>query len=116
VDLVRDLLDKRVVDRNGREVGRVDRVWLDLSRAEPRVEAIEIGVVALADRLHAAAGRWMRGIEVALGINEDRPMRVPMAQVLEINDHVKIDVAVSETPAFALERRLRQQIGKLPGT
>ena len=29
MDLVRDLLDKLVVDRNGREMGRVDGIVLD---------------------------------------------------------------------------------------
>ena len=51
MDLVRDLLDKKVVDRNGREIGRVDSVVLENGRHGPvRVSAIEIGPAVLAYR------------------------------------------------------------------
>ena len=52
MDLIRDLLDKKVSDRNGREMGRVDSVILDVrDGAPPRVAAIEIGPAALAYRV-----------------------------------------------------------------
>jgi sporulation protein YlmC with PRC-barrel domain len=37
MDLVRDLLDKKVVDRNGREMGRVDGIVISIrAGAAPR--------------------------------------------------------------------------------
>jgi sporulation protein YlmC with PRC-barrel domain len=58
VDVVRDLLDKAVVDRNGREMGRVDGIVLEQEAGQPpRLAAILIGPAALGSRLHPALGR-----------------------------------------------------------
>jgi sporulation protein YlmC with PRC-barrel domain len=58
MDLVRDLLDQPVVDRNGRPMGRVDGIVLDLrADAPPRVVSIAIGPAVLGERLHRAIGR-----------------------------------------------------------
>jgi len=82
MDLVRDLLDKKVVDRHGREMGRVDRLVLELrDDAPPRVTAIELGPAVLADRVRPIFGRWMRGLEVALGIDQGRPLRIPFGDM-----------------------------------
>jgi len=69
MDLVRDVLDKRVVDRNGREMGRVDRIVLELRDGQPpRVAAFEIGPSALATRVHPRLGRWVEALEHAVGL------------------------------------------------
>jgi len=116
MDLVRDLLDKKVVDRHGREMGRVDRLVLELrDDAPPRVTAIELGPAVLADRVRPIFGRWMRGLEVALGIDQGRPLRIPFADILGTDVHVKVDAAAGETPASTVEKRLRGWIGRIPG-
>jgi hypothetical protein len=51
VHLVRDLLEKGIVDRQGREIGRADSVVLALGRGAPRVARIEVGPAVLAERL-----------------------------------------------------------------
>ena len=57
MDVVRDVLDKSVVDRNGREMGRVDGILLDVEPDQPlRLAAIVIGPAALGDRLHPRLG------------------------------------------------------------
>ena len=77
MDLVRDLLDKRVVDRNGRDMGRVDRIVLQPRPDEPpRVAAIEIGPSALFDRLNSVLGCVARTLECAFGLADRRPLRV----------------------------------------
>ena len=116
MDLVRDLLDKKVVDRHGREMGRVDRIVLELRHdAPPRVTAIELGPAVLADRVRPLFGRWMRGVEVALGIDAGRPLRIAFADILGTDTHIKVDAAAGETPASTLEKRLRGWIGRIPG-
>jgi sporulation protein YlmC with PRC-barrel domain len=108
MDLVRDLLDKEVVDRNGREIGRVDSIVVELrDAAGPRVAAIEIGPAVLAYRVHRVFGRWMAAFEHAIRIDEGRPLRIPFSDIIEIDDHVKVDLAFGETAAAALESRLR---------
>ena len=78
LDLVRDLLDTKVVDRDGREMGRVDGVVLEIGGGgAPRVAAIEIGAEVLFRRVRPFFGRWAAGVERALGIERGRPMRIP---------------------------------------
>jgi sporulation protein YlmC with PRC-barrel domain len=90
--LVRDLLDKSVVDRHGHELGRVDSIVLEMRPgAPPRVAAIELGPAVLAHRVWPPLGRWMKGLEVALGMAEERPLRVPFAAIVDIDRHVKVE-------------------------
>jgi hypothetical protein len=79
------------------------------------VAAIEIGPAVLAERVHPAFGRWMRAVEVALGIEAGRPLRIAFADILGTDFHIKVDAAAGETPAAALEKRLRRWIGRIPG-
>jgi sporulation protein YlmC with PRC-barrel domain len=115
VHLIRDLLDKAVVDRNGREMGRVDRVVLERRNGEPRVTAIVIGASALADRLDHTLGRWVMGLLHGLGVADGQPVRIHVSQILAVTDAVKVDVAFGDTPAANLERSLRGLIRRIPG-
>ena len=117
MDLVRDVLDKAVVDRNGREMGRVDGIVLEDRQGEPPcLSAILIGPAALGFRLHPAIGRWITALEYAFGLADGRPVRVDAADISEIDRHVKTDVAISETAADAVEQRLRRWVTRIPGS
>ena len=114
--LARDLEDKRVVDRNGREMGRVDRVVL----AQPRdgmahVIAIEIGPIALGTRLRPFVGRMARAIEHVFQLEEGRPVRVPVEQIGSVSDSVTLTITAGETQALAVEQRLRPIVRHFPG-
>jgi sporulation protein YlmC with PRC-barrel domain len=116
VDLTRDVLDKQVIDRNGREMGRVDGIVLDHRPGEaPRVSALLIGPSVLGDRLHPVIGRWVAAFEHALGIGEGRPVRIEAGDVTRIDDDVRVDLAVGETAAGIVEQRLRAWLTKIPG-
>jgi hypothetical protein len=92
MDLVRDLLDKSVLDANGRELGRTDGIVLELRKdAPPRVAAIELGPAVLFARIAPVAGRWAAGLQHALGFGDGRPRRVAFAQILDINRHIRVD-------------------------
>ena len=115
MDLVHDLLDKKVVDRNGRDMGRVDSIVLEIrDGASPRIAAIEIGPAVLADRIHPVLGRWVAALEHGFGVDEGRPVRIPFSAILDIQDDVKVDLVFGETAAATVERRLRRWIGSLP--
>jgi|SRR5919112_3946728 sporulation protein YlmC with PRC-barrel domain len=118
MDLVRDVLDKRVVDRNGRDMGRVDSIVVDGGdgNTPPRLAAIEIGPAVLAYRVQPLFGRWVAALEHAFGVDEGRPLRIPFRDVLDVADHVKVDRAFGETPAATIEQRLRRWIGAIPGS
>jgi len=116
VHLVRDLLDKAVVDRNGREMGRVDRVVLDLrDGAPPRVVSIEVGASALGRRLGRRCGRWAAALLHAFGVDGGQPLRIHVSQILGVTDTVKVDLAFGETSAANVERTLRRIVAAVPG-
>jgi sporulation protein YlmC with PRC-barrel domain len=116
MELVRDLLDKLVMDRNGQEMGRVDGIVVEQRDGmPPRVAALEIGPSVLGARLHPAIGRFVAGLEQAFGVADGRPIRIGFSNVTEIGKDVKVDLSIGETAAGNVEQRLRAWIGRLPG-
>ena len=117
MDVVRDVLDQRVVDRNGREMGRVDGVLLDQHPGRPpRLAAILIGPSVLGDRLHPRLGRVVKALEQRLGLDRDRPTRINFAEIDDIDDKVRVRVGIGDTAAAAVEQRIRRWLLKLPGS
>jgi sporulation protein YlmC with PRC-barrel domain len=117
VDVVRDVLDKAVVDRNGREMGRVDGIVVAVrDGAPPRLDAILIGPVALGERLHPGVGRLVGAVERRLGLDPDRPVRVEFRDIETVERKVRVRLTVGETAAEAVEQRLRGWVGRLPGS
>src|SRR2546421_11622836 len=109
MDLVRDLLDKAVVDRNGREMGRADGLLLDVADGRPpRVTAIEIGPAVLAHRLHPALGRLAALVEELLGVAQGRPVRIPLSQIEQLSLEITADGAISATGAGNVEQLVRR--------
>jgi sporulation protein YlmC with PRC-barrel domain len=114
MDLVRDVLDKPVFDRNGREMGRVDALVLEMrDHKPPVVRAIEIGPDVLARRLHPALGRLAAAIQDIVGVADGRPIRIPFSQVDVRNHRVVVDLAVGETGAANVEHRVRHLLRRL---
>ena len=116
MNIVRDLLDKAVVDRHGREMGRVDRVVIERrDGAPPRVVAFEVGPSALAARLSRALGRWMTGLLHGLDLDDGQPLLIHVSEILGVTDKVKVDCAFGDTPAANVERKLRGFVTRIPG-
>jgi len=117
VDVVRDVLDKSVIDRNGREMGRVDGILIEQQPNQPaHLRAVLIGPAALGDRLHPAVGRLVRRIEKRLGVDEGRPVRVPFADIHQIETKIRLRLTISDTAVAAVEQRLRSWLLRLPGS
>jgi sporulation protein YlmC with PRC-barrel domain len=117
VDIVRDVLDMTVVDRNGREMGRVDAIVLEQDAGHPpRVAAILIGPAALGSRLHRVLGRLAVALEKRLGIDRDQPARIDFSDVAEVNRRIHLRLAIGETTVGAVEQRVRQLLLKVPGS
>jgi sporulation protein YlmC with PRC-barrel domain len=116
MDLVCELLDKQVVDRNGRELGRVDSIVFQLrDDGPPIVSAIEIGLVTVSQRLHPFLGRCARALEIIAGVEADRPVRVPFAKITEITPHIKLDLTSSDINTLAFEETARAIVSAIPG-
>ena len=119
IDLVRDILDQELVDRNGTNMGRVDGIVLAIDGDEPpRIDHFELGFVVLARRLHPRVEKWVEAIRGRWSVRKEARQIVPWASVAEITlNHVKIDVDASETSAFAWEQWLRDHVvKKIPGS
>jgi hypothetical protein len=115
MDLVRDVLDKRVVDRNGREMGRVDGIVLECrDGSPPRVTAIAIGPSVLGYRLHPIIGRWVEALEHACGVDAGRPTRISIAKAT-IESDIRINLAIGETAVGNVERLVGRWIARIPG-
>ncbi len=112
LELARDVLDKQVVDREEIKMGRVDGLLLELREGKPpRVEAIEMGGVVLAERIHPRLARWVDGWRRRLKVRKTAVYRVPWPAVLTIDDdQIKIDVAARDTPNFDWERWLQDHV------
>jgi sporulation protein YlmC with PRC-barrel domain len=117
MDVVRDVLDKSVVDRNGREMGRVDAIVLALESGQaPRLEAILIGPAALGSRLHPGLGRLVSACERFFRVDQDRPARINFADVADFGRNIRLRLTIGETAVDAIEQRLRAWVSRLPGS
>jgi sporulation protein YlmC with PRC-barrel domain len=116
MDIVRDVLDTSVVDRNGRDMGRVDGIVVEQDEGPPRITTLLIGPAALGSRLHPALGQFMTRLEKVLGIDRDRPSRINVEDVEEVDRKIRVRLAVGETTVAALEQLIRRWIVRLPGS
>lgn len=118
MDLVRDVLDKQVVDRNQTKMGKVDGIVLELREGEPpRVAFAELGAVALARRIGPRIGRWVSRTAARLGGERHRePFRIPWRKVRDVGIDVEVDIDVNETRVFDWQNWLRDRvIARIPG-
>jgi hypothetical protein len=118
LDLIRDVLDKQVVDVEETKMGRVDGLVLELRPGEPpRVQAIELGFVVLGRRLGPRVERAVEALRRRLTVRRTARYRVAWAKVLDVDTHrLHLDVEQEDTPAFDWERWLRNHVvQKVPG-
>lgn len=115
--LVRDLLDKQLIDRDGRRMGKVDGIVIHPRRGKPpRVVAVETGAAVLGARIHPAIGRRIERILRRLDRRAAEPARVPMEKILHRGLDVQLDVDARRTSALSMERWFAEKIvGRIPG-
>jgi hypothetical protein len=109
IDLVRDLLDKRLQDRRGRFVGCVDSVVLEMDDdGSMTVAAVEVGAPAMLKRVHRVLGRWAHRLPVT---------RIPLSTLREIGSDIEVDIdAEHETQLLRVENWFRRHIVEhIPG-
>ncbi|MCA0015725.1 hypothetical protein LB561_30350 [Mesorhizobium sp. B292B1B] len=118
MDLLRDILDKQIVDREQVKIGKIDGLVAELRRGNPpRIVAVELGSVTLARRLGERPGRWMTRLAAAWGgKRRGKPHRIAWTKVQDIGVDIQFDIDVRETSIFAWQDWLRDHIiGRIPG-
>lgn len=117
MNLIRDVLDNQLVDRNQRQIGKVDGIIIELRDGQPpRLAYIEVGMTTLARRIHPRLAHWVGAIAQKWGAKQSQPWKIPWSKVRDVGIDVDIDVEAEETPALAYEKWLRDRIiKKIPG-
>jgi hypothetical protein len=118
LDLVRDVLDRLLVDEEKQELGRVDSVVLEIRDGEPpRIDHLELGFVVLAARLHRRLEPLAMKIHKRWSVRRSARYSIPWSAVTEVTVQcIQVKVKAEETPAFDWERWLRKHIVQhLPG-
>jgi sporulation protein YlmC with PRC-barrel domain len=109
MDLIRDVLDNQIVDRNQRRLGKVDGILVELRDGKPPLlRYIETGWMTKARRIHPRVARWARRWA-------SRPFRIPWESIRDIGVDLEIAQEAAETPLLRAENRLRRIIERIPG-
>jgi hypothetical protein len=118
MDLLRDILDKQIVDREQVKIGKVDGLVAELrTDMPPRIIAIELGSITLARRLGARPGRWMAWLAKRLGGERHaEPHCIAWNKVRDIGVDIDVDVDVHRTAILDWQDWLRDHVvGRIPG-
>jgi sporulation protein YlmC with PRC-barrel domain len=112
------LLDRQLVDSQGRLAGKVDDLELEVPEGggPPLVTAILAGPGALGRRIGGRLGAFIEAAANRLRGGQRRPARVPFGVVKEIGSAVELSVPREELETNRLEAWARDHlIGRLPG-
>jgi sporulation protein YlmC with PRC-barrel domain len=114
-----NLLDRQLIDREGRMCGNVDDVEIEID-ADGRayVSALLSGPGTLAPRLGMRRyGDWMRRAHAHVDGDGDDPARIPLARVADINNHVTLSLEHEELGSLDGEQWAREHIiSRIPGS
>ncbi|MEV5822254.1 hypothetical protein AB0L22_24120 [Micromonospora haikouensis] len=118
IQLGRQLLDRQIVDRDGRLVGKVDDVEFGVDAdGVPYVAALLTGQGALGQRIGGRIGRLL--VAVADRFTEERavtPLRIPYRLVEQVDSAVRLRAYLDDLPASPVEQWLRRHlIDRIPG-
>jgi sporulation protein YlmC with PRC-barrel domain len=114
------LLDRQMLDRDGRMAGCVDDLELAYQEGtrQLHVTAILSGPGALAQRLgRRRYGGWMRRVHALASPTEGDPARITFQRVSDIGDHVTLAADREDLGSASAERWVRDHIvDHIPGS
>src|SRR4051812_45098555 len=115
--LVRDVLDKRLLDRDGTIIGRVDGLIIETDgSSQPRVTGLTIG----GPPLFARIGQWAVSLAKFLGAHWGPKRRssvhIPWSEIDHFGRDVKLTISCRDNDAMAWESWIDNHIiMKIPG-
>jgi sporulation protein YlmC with PRC-barrel domain len=112
MDLIRDVLDKQLLDRTNTKIGKVDGLVATIGEGQPRVVAIEVGASTLARR--SGFARVMLRI---FGSHDREAFRIPWSKVKDVGVDIEVDLAMEETAMNEWHDWVRRKVLRhIPGT
>ena len=113
------LLDRQLIDKNGRLAGKVDDIEFEQGRdGSWHVSALLSGPQALGPRLPGRLGRWLMAVGRRLSVQgRTEPHRIPFERVTEIDSSIVVDRARDRLDIAPLEDWVREHvIDPIPGS
>lgn len=119
LQIARQLLDRQIVDVEGRLVGRVDDIAFAVDdEGYPYVDGLLTGQGALGQRIGGRVGRLL--VALADRFTDDAsapPLRVPLATVARVDSAVRLRCRGADLPSSPVETWLRRHlIERIPGS
>jgi len=117
MELIRDCLDKQVVDPHGKPLGRVDGIVLDVTQGkQPQIAFIEIGALTRLNRISPRLCRWYRSLALKFGARDVESHPIPWSKAVSTSIEVVVDEDAKRSPALKFEYWLREHVvKKIPG-
>jgi sporulation protein YlmC with PRC-barrel domain len=116
-NIVRDVLDKKLYDKDSCMMGRVDGVVLELPEGrQPRMIRMEIGGDILAIRVARWLVRPTRWLREHYGPKRKSEVRINWNHVNRMGRDIHLDIAENETEAMAWEHWMAEHVvSRIPG-
>ena len=117
IDAALVLLDRQLLDKDGRPAGKVDDLELEEQEdgSAPVVAAILSGPGALARRLGGRLGAWVESVHRRLA-EDPEPARVPFDVVSGVTTVVELTVSIDDLAVNRFEEWVGEHvIAKIPG-
>ena len=117
MDLVRDVLDKKLVDREDCKMGRASGLIMQFGEnTQPHITHVLIGGPTLWMRIHPALGRVAGKLAQLWGPKSREPVRIPWSRVETVGKDIKLDVEAKDTGALDWEIWIAKHvIERIPG-
>lgn len=117
IQIIRDVLDKKLLDRDGHRMGRVDGLVMRVpDHGQPRVTHIAIGGAVLASRVGSRTAVVTRWIATRWGPKRLAPIRIPWSAVMTAGRDIRVDADCEESGARAWELWAEKHIiDRIPG-
>lgn len=115
--LVRDVLDKKLLDSESCEVGRVDGIVIEFpDGGPPRMVRVEIGGEILAARVARWLVRPVKWMARKFSPRNGRIVAIEWRHVKRMGRDLHLDIRADETEALAWEHMLAEKfISRIPG-
>lgn len=115
--LIRDVLDKKLVDREECNMGRASGLIMQLGEnTQPRITHVLIGGPSLWTRIHPSLGKLSGKLARMWGPKRPEPVKIPWSKVETVGKDIKLDVKAKDTGALDWELWVAQHIiERIPG-